>query len=164
MNTFGHSGGRSGESPVDGGRSPEQIVSETLAHWIAQDVDACLSLMSESASYTLHLEQSLLPFAGTTTGRDEIGEQLRAMLRDWDYLVFRPGPPRAHVDDANEIHNRVEFIYRHRASGEILSGFFRLVCRVNDGLITEINEYHDAAMVETFVRLVSGDGQDGHET
>ena len=149
-----HESGQHAETVTTDDSLPEQVVTRFLQYWIAKDIDACLTLLSATASYTLHIEQSLLPFAGTTTGREEIGRQLAAMLRDWDYLVFRPTPAHAHVDDVSEIHSRVEFMYRHRASGEVIDGFLRLVWCVREGLITEVNEYHDAAMVETFLRLL----------
>ena len=51
-------------------------------------------------------------------------------------------------------------MYRHRASGEVLSGRFRMVMQVKDGLIDRADEYHDRAKVEAFLRLV-GQPRDG---
>ena len=44
-------------------------------------------------------------------------------------------------------------MYRHRASGEVLSGRFRMLIRVEDGLVVRADEYHDRAKVEAFMRL-----------
>jgi ketosteroid isomerase-like protein len=44
-------------------------------------------------------------------------------------------------------------MYRHRRSGEVLSGRFRMIMRVEDGLIVRTDEYHDRAKVEAFLRL-----------
>jgi ketosteroid isomerase-like protein len=48
---------------------------------------------------------------------------------------------------------RVEHIYHHRASGELLTGNFRIVRTVRDGKVCRAEEYHDRAMVESFMRL-----------
>jgi ketosteroid isomerase-like protein len=48
---------------------------------------------------------------------------------------------------------QVEFMYRHRQSGETLSGRFRMVMRVKDGLLIRADEYHDRPKVEAFMRL-----------
>jgi ketosteroid isomerase-like protein len=45
-------------------------------------------------------------------------------------------------------------MYRHRESGQVLSGRFRLVIRVEVGLIQRVDEFHDRAKVEAFMRLV----------
>jgi ketosteroid isomerase-like protein len=45
-------------------------------------------------------------------------------------------------------------MYRHRDSGEVLSGRFRHVMRVENGLIRRVDEFHDRAKVEAFMRLV----------
>jgi len=48
---------------------------------------------------------------------------------------------------------QVTFIYRHRRSGENLIGTKRMVMRLRDDLIVRIDEYHDAGLVEAFMRL-----------
>ena len=45
-------------------------------------------------------------------------------------------------------------MYRHRDSGEMLNGRFRMVMQVTDGLLVRTDEYHDRAKVEAFMRLV----------
>ena len=142
---------------VDGKHAalPTAVVNQFLERWMVRDVEACLALLSPDATYTLHIEETLLPFAGTTTGRDQVGQQLRAMLRDWDYLVFRPAPAKQHVGSPNLVNSRVEFIFRHKASGEKLDGFMRMALTVEDGLISAIDQYHDTALVEAFLRLIA---------
>ena len=126
-----------------------------LECWKAQDVEACIALLAPDATYTLHIEETLLPFAGTTTGREQIGEQFRAMRREWEYLVFRPSPAKQHVGAPNQVNTRIEFMYRHKASGEDLSGYMRAAWTVEDGMIVTIIGYHDSALVETFLRLIA---------
>ncbi|MGI9408556.1 MAG: nuclear transport factor 2 family protein [Hyphomicrobiaceae bacterium] len=138
-------------------RSPTDLVDEFLKRWSFQNINSCLELLAEDAAYTLHISETLLPFAGSTNGREAIGGQFQVMLRDWDYLVFRPGAARANVDDPNRVHCQVEFIYRHRTTGSDLSGHMRLVCKVEDGYLKSVDEYHDAGMVEAFLRLMQSE-------
>ena len=48
---------------------------------------------------------------------------------------------------------QVSFVYHHRRTGENLVGTKRLVIRLKDGLIVRVDEYHDAALIEAFMRL-----------
>lgn len=48
-------------------------------------------------------------------------------------------------------------MYRHRASGEILSGHFRLVLKFREGMIVRGDEYHDRARIEAFMRLIASE-------
>ena len=136
---------------------PIELVDEFLRRWSDQNIDSTLELLAEDAAYTLHISKTLLPFAGSTIGREAIAVQLQAMLRDWDYLVFRPSAARANVDEPSTVHCQVQFIYRHRGTGAELSGHMRLVCTVVEGTISTVDEYHDAGMVEAFLRLMQSE-------
>jgi ketosteroid isomerase-like protein len=68
-------------------------------------------------------------------------------------VLFRPFAVRV---DGNVSYNQVEFMYRHRATGEMLSGRFRLVLHFEGNVIRRIEEYHDAERVNAFMRLVGG--------
>lgn len=129
---------------------PEDVIRRFLAVWAAGDIDACVGFLAEDAVYALYISREAVPFGGETVGRRDIEHALRQIRRQWDYLVFRP---RNFVTDGDSVRLRVEHMYRHRSSGEVLSGYFRLVFTLRDGLIVRGDEYHDRAMVEAFVRL-----------
>ncbi len=118
--------------------------------WAAGDIDASMRFIAEDCVYALHISNEVLPFGGVTAGRANIEVVLRQIRDKFDYLVYR-----AHniVAEGPMVRLRVEHMYRHRASGEILSGNFRLVIEVRDGLLIRGDEYHDRAMVEAFFRL-----------
>ena len=50
---------------------------------------------------------------------------------------------------------QVQFVYHHRETGGNLSGSKRLVFTVKNDLIVRVEEFHDAAMVEAFMRLTA---------
>jgi ketosteroid isomerase-like protein len=130
--------------------TPKEVVQKFVKVWAAGDLAATMSLVAEDARYTLHLSDELIFIGGETVGRDNIEQALRQVRREFDYLVFRPMTIVARGD---VVRLRMEFMYRHMASGQILSGRFRLIIGVKDGLIFKADEYHDRPMVEAFLRL-----------
>lgn len=124
--------------------------------WAAGDLEAAMSLVAGDAIYVLHVAEAALPFGGETRGKDAIRQAFLKMRSDFDYVLYRPFPM---VVDGDMARGQVEFMYRHRKSGEQMSGRFRLVWTVRNGLIVRCEEYHDAAKIEAFMRLFD---QGGH--
>lgn len=135
---------------MPGGWGPEDTVRRFLAVWGAGDIEGALGFVADDSVYALHISQEALPFGGETVGRAGIAACFHEIHRQFEYLVFRP---HHFVADGDAVRVRVEFMYRHRASGEILSGNFRIIFTVRDGLLVRADEYHDRAMVEAFMRL-----------
>jgi ketosteroid isomerase-like protein len=136
--------------------APAEVVAKFNAAWENGDIESALRFVAEDAAYELHISNEVLPFGGQTIGRDAIAATLRRIRADWDYILYRP---LALTEAGNIVRFQVEFMYRHRASGEVLNGRFRLVMRIEDGLIVRADEYHDRAKVEAFMRLVRGSGK-----
>lgn len=130
--------------------SNEDIVKAFNAAWAAGDIDGAMAHVDDDAVYALYLSNEILPFAGETIGRAGIAAALREVRRQFDYLVYRP---HGVVVSGEMVRMRVEHIYRHRASGELLTGTFRIVFLLRGGKIVRADEYHDRAMVESFMRL-----------
>ena len=135
--------------------SPTEVVPAYNSAWAAGDIAAALAYLAEDAVYDLHVSRELLPAGGQTSGRDNIGMMLRKARADFEFILYRPLKLAAAGDT---VRFQVEFMFRHRASGEVLSGRLRQVIKVKDGLITRIDEFHDRAKVEAFLRLVGGAG------
>ncbi len=132
------------------GGGPTDVVRRFTLFWVSGDIDGALALMAEHSVYALYISGDLLPFAGETAGRDNIAVALRQMRADYEYLLYRP---LALTEKGDEVRYQVEFMYRHRRSGEVLNGRFRMVMRIENGLIVRTDEYHDRAKVEAFLRL-----------
>jgi ketosteroid isomerase-like protein len=129
---------------------PADVVCQFTRFWTAGDIDSAMLLVAEDAVYVLYISGDVLPFAGETVGRDNIAAALRKIRQDFEYLLYRPLDL---VTNGDEVRYQVEFMYRHRASGEVLSGRFRMIMRVENGLLVRTDEYHDRARVEAFMRL-----------
>jgi ketosteroid isomerase-like protein len=130
--------------------TPTQIVERFSEVWAAGDFDRAMEFIAENCVYALYISDELLPVGGETRGKPGIEAGLRQVRRDFDYLVYRPLEMR---EKAGEVRYQVEFMYRHVRSGEILTGRFRMIMRIEDGKIVRADEYHDRAKVEAFLRL-----------
>jgi ketosteroid isomerase-like protein len=133
--------------------APAEVVTKFNAAWEAGDIEAALSFIADDAVYELHVSNEVLPFGGEAVGHAAIETALRRIRADWDYILYRP---MALAGAGDIVRFQVEFMYRHRASGQVLNGRFRLVMRIENGLIKRADEYHDRAKVEAFMRLVGG--------
>jgi ketosteroid isomerase-like protein len=131
------------------------VVAAFLDAWSRRDLHRAMTYWAQDSTFTLHLSEDLLPGAGTTTGRDQIHVQLATMLEQWEYILFRPGPLRADYTEPTFIRCRHEFIYRHRATGQELSGHCRFIWRLSDGLIHSFEIFHDRGRIEAFLRLAA---------
>ncbi|MBN9280598.1 MAG: nuclear transport factor 2 family protein [Hyphomicrobium sp.] len=126
------------------------VVALFFEYWKAQDVDMALSLAAEDVVYNLYLSNSAVPHGGETRGRERCREVLYAVLADFDYLHYAP---TIVGEDGDVVRAQVEFRYHHRRTGGLLAGTKRMVFAVEDGLITRVDEHHDAGLVEAFMRL-----------
>jgi ketosteroid isomerase-like protein len=130
--------------------SPKDVVDAFNRCWIKGDVDGAMQVVADDCVYALYISDELLPHGGETVGRENIRAALIQVRVDFKYILYRP---YAFIVDGDVCRYRVEFMYRHRRSGEILSGRLRFLMKVRDGSIVRADEYHDRAMVEAFLRL-----------
>lgn len=121
-----------------------------LSAWASGEAEAAAACFAVHGIYALHLSADVVQHGGEAVGRDDIAEALRRFRSSFDQLVYRPVHLRF---NEHIVRTQVEFRYRHRASGETLSGRLRLVFQVHDGQIMRADEYHDRAKVEAFIRL-----------
>ncbi len=129
-----------------------RVYKDFARAWAAGDFEQTLHHIAPDAVYTLYISEEQLPFAGETVGRDAIEGALRAIRQQFEYLLYRP---QNIVADGDIVRSQVEFMYRHRASGEILSGRFRIIFKIIDEKIVRADEYHDRARIEAFMRLIA---------
>jgi ketosteroid isomerase-like protein len=142
--------------------TPIEVANRFNAAWAGGDIDKAISCVAEDAVYALHISDAVyalhisgeaLPHGGETLGRAKIGAALRRVREDFEYILYRPFKLTA---DGSTVRFQVEFMYRHRESGEMLNGRFRMVMEVKYGFLVRTDEYHDRAKVEAFMRLVGG--------
>jgi ketosteroid isomerase-like protein len=130
--------------------SSREVVEAFLAFRVAQDVERACALLHDSIVYKIHAATSNLPFGGERYGVDACRDVLFSILEDFDYLAYEPTILSAR---GRTVRTQVRFKYRHRLTGGILEGTRRLVFKVKGGLIVRIDGYHDAKLVEAFMKL-----------
>lgn len=129
------------------------VVFEVLKYWGAQDVESTLSCFTDDVVYRLHMDTTGMPFGQDAVGRDAFRDRMFDYLAAFDYVLYEPAilevtPEKARV--------RIHFGFRHRASGEIISGYNRFILSIRDNRICKLDEYFDAPMFEAFMRLAGG--------
>jgi ketosteroid isomerase-like protein len=131
--------------------TPIEVVKGFNAAWAQGNTEDAIAHLAEDAVYALHISGDVLAHGGEHIGREKIATVLRTIREEFEYILYRPLQLTA---DSDTVRYQVEFMYRHRASGEVLNGRFRMVMQVKDGFIVRTDEYHDRAKVEAFMRLV----------
>lgn len=128
------------------------VVASFLACWSTQDVEMAIQHAHEDVIYALYISQTAIPWGGETRGKAQCRDVLYSILAEFDYLRYEP---TIVAIDGDVVRAQVRFVYRHRRTAADLSGSKRLVFTVKDGFIVRVEEYHDAAMVEAFMRLAA---------
>ena len=130
--------------------TPLEITEALLSRWRV-DPSGCMDAFTDpDIVYTLNVSPDALLLGGETRGREVVRAKMLAIREQFDYLVYRP---RVFSVRDDVVRVRTEFVYRHRPSGELISGQMRTVFTVRDGLIVRVDEFVDAAMIESFMRL-----------
>lgn len=130
----------------------QRIFESAATGWANHDIERTLGFMSEDVVHTLNVDGELVPFAASVRGKAAMREKLTIVLD-----TFEIG---AYVTDhlsvqSNKLRANMKMIYIHRNSGERLITNFRYVIEQLDGVMVRIDEFHDAAYLEAFVRYVS---------
>ena len=142
---------------MEGGEYAE-IVRKHWSFWAAGKKAEALALMSDDLFYGLYVPEDVLFFGGETQGKAAGSDRLQTIL-DHFYLMKFKGEVIKVI--GAEVHGRVEYCFRHKATGEDIDGTMRQVIEFRDGLIVSWREYTDVERVRAFMRLVS---YKAHET
>lgn len=129
-----------------------RVFLDCLAAWTSRDLEGALGFMSDDVVHILNVDGMLVPCAASVEGKPALRKKLQLLF---DTFTFD-----ALVNDGLRVERctvtaHFKFIYTHTASGERLIGCYRFITQQRDGLIFRMEEYHDAAYIEAFFRLVS---------
>lgn len=127
------------------------IVERFTGLWEQRYLDA-MTMVAPDIVYSLNVDNAAVPLGGETVGWDAVNAAMTRGREVFDYLVYRP---RILTVEGETARLRTELMLRHRASGELLNVQMRAVITVRDGMIARVEEFVDAPMVETFMRLMA---------
>ena len=130
--------------------SSREVVEAFFAYWGAQDVELTTALLHDGIVYKLHVATTDLPYGGEWRGREACRHAMFSILEEFDYLKYDPVILGVR---GGIVRSQVRFKYQHRRTGGILEGTRRLVFRIKGDRIARIDGYHDARLVEAFIRL-----------
>lgn len=130
-------------------RSPQEITQTFFATW-ATDPVAGMAMVTRDIVYTLNVSPDALQLGGETAGWDAVNAMMLGIRDVFDYLVYKP---RFLGADGDVVRTQIEIIFKHKASGELLSGHIRNVATVRGDMICRVDEYVDAPLIESFMRL-----------
>jgi len=129
-----------------------EVVKASLEAWGRRDIEQSLSYMDDDVVFTFNAGEGQLQLAGTCQGKDQVRPRLQEILDLFDFQALVVESLR---DDGEAIRTSMLFYYRHKASGLTVEGRYRQVMRVENGRIVRVDEYHDAAAVEAFMRMAA---------
>jgi ketosteroid isomerase-like protein len=136
--------------------SPREVTQTFLKRWADDPAGAMASMVARDIIYTLNVSPDFLLLGGETIGWDAVNAKMMGIRELFDYLVYKP---RIMGVAGDQVRANIEVIFRHKFSGELLMGHMRTVVMVRDDMIARVDEYVDAPLIESFMRLFSA-GQD----
>ena len=131
---------------------PVTVVSGMWDAWSRRDLAGTLAFFDAQSEYAMFIPEEVLPFGGTTTGIRSIADRLQTILDQFDTLRY---DPRSIRPLGNTVSAMVDYVFRHKVTGETLEGSMRHVATVRNGRLVRLEEYHDVALVRAFMRLVA---------
>lgn len=131
--------------------SPAERSVVVLAHerWAKGDLDGFIDLLTEDIAYDVNVEG--IPYAASANGREVVRARLQLLLDTFEVQAF---VIEHLVHDETCTRSRVLGFYKHRKTGERLDIKVSFIAHVENGLISRLQEIHDAAYVEAFERFV----------
>lgn len=139
-----------------------ELIETALKYWSVQDVEPTLATFSDDVVYRLNIApetvgisvpQQSLSSGGPSIvmrGKGAARDMMYDFLAKFDYLLFDPVMCNVRSSVARV---QVRYVVRHRATGEELAGSKRYVLKIEDDLVSQIDEYVDAARLSCFLQL-----------
>jgi ketosteroid isomerase-like protein len=133
--------------------SPDDRSVFVRAHeaWAAGDFEGFLSLLDDDIIYIVNVDGMQVPYAMSAVGKTDVQDRLQLLL---DTFVVTKFAPEKMVDEAEHSLSVVHGVYRHKKTGEILDIKLRFRAWIANGLITRLEEIHDARFIEAYERFV----------
>ena len=138
------------------GLATRRIFERAATAWSNYQLEEVLSFMSDDVEHTLNVDGEVVPFAASVKGKVAMRKKLQMVLDTFEIGAYVTD----HIAVQGEmLRANMKIIYIHRASGERLIARFRFVIRQRNGLMEQIDEFHDAAYLEAFMRYASASEQ-----
>jgi ketosteroid isomerase-like protein len=132
----------------------EAVVNAAHAAWSARNLEQVLELYCEDIVYTCNGMPDGQPV------RFDGREAMRGFLAPVLDVAESASVVSRFVFDAGVARTQVACFVRHKKTKIVLSGSFRQIIRFSGTRISRLDEFHDAAKLNAFWRLVAQSEQD----
>ena len=131
----------------------EQRAPFLQAHhaWARGDFAAFMAFIDEDITYIVNVDGMQVPYAMSAVGKADVAFRLQLLLDTFEVKTFAV---ENLVHEAESSRSLVLGVYRHKNPDEILDIRVRFRGWVTDGLLTRLEETHDARYIEAFERFV----------
>jgi ketosteroid isomerase-like protein len=128
------------------------LVDAAHLAWSNRDTDALMACYCDDIRYSCNTGPSNAePFVAV--GKSQMLGFLEPVLEITESMSV---VERFKLDD-NVARATISCFVKHTATGHVLSGTYRQILVFRDGRIAEIEEFHDAARIAAFWKMVHGD-------
>jgi len=128
------------------------VLEALYASWAAKDLDAVLSCFSDDVVIEIHVPSDIVPWGGETRGKTAVELCLRELLREFEFLDYRP-PLISDVGDTCRA--QVHYHFRHIKTGQEIEGTLRHIWEAQGDKIVRLEEYHDIERLRAFFALLA---------
>jgi len=118
------------------------VFRTVIRMWSSGDLEGVLRLLADDIVHTVHVGELDVPYMISATGKAEVRQRLQLIAATFvvDAFVIE-----SLVETDGEIRAIVRGYHKHRKSAERLDVTLRFLARVEDNVITRLDEYVDAA-------------------
>ena len=119
--------------------------------WAVGDFDGFMQMFADDIMYIVNVDGLQVPYALSSVGKQDLHDRLQLLLDTFYVTTFAL---EKLVHEADHSCSVVHGVYRHKKTGEVLDITMRFRGWVVNGLLTRMEEIHDARYVEAFERFV----------
>jgi len=114
-----------------------------------------LPRLDESFRFVVHLPEDVMPGGDKPRNKAETAKLMQHLMDAYDFVAYDPGPIIATGDQAT-VQPQIRF--RDKNTGKVLQTKIMHTWRVKDGKAVELDERHDVAAIQAFMKSVSESG------
>jgi len=129
-----------------------QVFQGAVSAWAGRDLDGLMHYVGDEIANDINVDPNVVTFAPSVVGKAAYRDKLQHILDSFEFASYVTN--HLVVDGATARAN-IKIIWYHIATGERLQTSFRFLVEQHEGRITRINQFYDAAYLETFARLIS---------
>jgi ketosteroid isomerase-like protein len=111
-----------------------------------------LGYLDEDFRYVAHLPEEALPGGDKVRDKTETAATIKYIMETYDLLTYDPGPIIA-TDDTATVQPQISI--RDKRTGKVLETKLAHTWRVRGGKAVELDERHDLAKIEAFLKSMS---------